>query len=258
MGDVLALVDAVQDWMVDLAASPWVLVIVLAGCIVDGFFPAAPSEGVVIAAAALTAHGEGPHIYLLWPAAAVGAFVGDQIAYRIGMAIPLHRIPVLNRGRGAKVVAGARRTLGRRGAALILAARFIPFGRVAVNMTAGAVDYPRTRFVLLSGIAAIVWATYAVALGFGAGAAIKEHPLLGVVLGVVGGFLLGILLERVLGWAQGRFLPQLGLDDEEEDEHDDDEHDAAATAAPADRVGGADGEPDTDPESDSDTEGQVA
>ncbi|MGO1510286.1 MAG: DedA family protein [Actinomycetales bacterium] len=209
MGGLLEIVDVVQTWMIDLAASPWVLLIVLAGCVVDGFFPAAPSEGVVIAAAALTAAGEGPHLDFLWPVAAVGAFVGDQIAYWIGTKIPLHRIPVLSSARGQKAVAVARRTLGRRGAALLLAARFIPLGRVAVNMTSGAVSYPRTRFRLLTGIAAIVWATYSVALGFGAGAALAHQPLLGVAVGVVGGFLLGVLLERVLGWAQGRLLPRL-------------------------------------------------
>jgi membrane protein DedA with SNARE-associated domain len=89
VGDLLAVISSIQDWAVDLASSPWVLLIIFLGATLDGFFPPAPSEAVLVSAAALGASGEGPHLYYLIPVAALGAFLGDNIGYFLGTKIPL-------------------------------------------------------------------------------------------------------------------------------------------------------------------------
>jgi membrane-associated protein len=71
-------------------------------------------------------------------------------------------------------------------------------GRVAVNMTAGALGYPRKRFVGLTALAAVTWAAYGTAVGVGAGVWLEEHPLIAVVAGVVVGTVVGLLIDWVL------------------------------------------------------------
>ena len=100
--------------------------------------------------------------------------------------------------RGQKTLSWARRSLARRGASVILAGRFIPVGRVAVNVTAGTVGYPRRRFVGIDAVASLTWALYSAAIGVGAGAWFKGHPIRAVVVGLVGGMLIGLVLDWAL------------------------------------------------------------
>ena len=78
------------------------------------------------------------------------------------------------------------------------AARYIPIGRVAVNMTAGAVGYSRRRFMGLTAIAAVTWGCYSALIGIGAGAWLHDHTLVAVAVGVVGGLAIGLVVDWVL------------------------------------------------------------
>ena len=189
-----------EQWALDLAGSPWVYLAMYLFAAIDGFFPPIPSESVVIALAALAVGPGGePSLWLLVPVAAAGAFTGDQIAYTIGSRVKVHELRLFRSGKAQAALAWAERALERRGASFIIAARYIPIGRVAVNMTAGAVRYPRRRFTLLAGIAAITWACYSTVIGVSAGAAFRDHsPLWGVVVGVIGGVVIGILVDWLL------------------------------------------------------------
>lgn len=188
----------VEDWALQLAGSPWALLVLLALTTVDGFFPPVPSESVVIALASLSVSTGAPALWPVVAVAAVGAFLGDQVAYQIGSAVDLRRLRLFRGRRGRRVLDRAEHALTHRGASFIIAARYIPIGRVAVNMTAGSLGFRRRRFVLLTGIAAVTWALYSTAIGIGAGHVLQERPLLGVVVGVVGGLLLGVVVDWVL------------------------------------------------------------
>ncbi len=134
-------------------ASPWLYLVLFAVTIIDGFFPPIPSETVLVAAAAVTAStGEG-NLLLLGAVAAIGAAIGDNIAFLIGRGLGTTRFAWMRRPRVAAAFAHAQLALDRRSATLILGARYIPVGRVAVNMTAGALDFPWRRFLPLSLIA---------------------------------------------------------------------------------------------------------
>lgn len=196
---------AIEAWVLGMADSPWILVAVFALATIDGFFPPVPSESVVITVAVLATTGAGPNLWLLILVAAAGAFTGDVIAYTIGSKVPIDRLRIFQGRRGRASLAWARRALAHRGTVLILSARFIPIGRVAVNMTAGAVRFPRPRFVLIVAIAALMWGGYSTALGIGAGVFLHEHPLVAIVVGVAGGVLLGFLVDAVLRWVHKRF-----------------------------------------------------
>lgn len=181
-----------------LTATPWVYLLLFALAVVDGFFPPVPSETVLIALAATSVTLGSPNLVLVLLAGAAGAFVGDQVAYWIGSRVNVRRVRFLQGRRAQRTLDAAARTLDDRGGAFIIAARYIPVGRVAVNMMAGTVGYPRRRFVPLTVIAAVTWTVYSALIGIGAGAALAANPLLAVVVGVVGGVLLGVLVDRTI------------------------------------------------------------
>ena len=65
------------------AAASWVLPAVAVLAAVDALLPPVPSEGVVVALAAVAVAGHGPHPLLLALAAALGAFAGDTLTFVI-------------------------------------------------------------------------------------------------------------------------------------------------------------------------------
>jgi membrane protein DedA with SNARE-associated domain len=215
---VADLISMVSEWAVALAGSPWVFLALYAFATIDGFFPPIPSESVIIALAALFVASESPDFWILGAVAAAGAFTGDQIAYSIGKHIPIRRLRFMRGGRAQAALGWAERALAERGASFIIAARYVPIGRVAVNMTAGAVGYRRRRFTALAVIAAISWSIYSVLLGIGAGHLLGEqHPLLAAAAGVAGGLVLGVIVDQVMSWFGRRRGRRAGGADDDAD-----------------------------------------
>lgn len=182
----------------DLAASPWVYLVVFAVCLIDGFFPPVPSETVVVGAATVSVATGQPNLLLLIAVAAAGAIAGDNIAYQLGRAVGVTRFRWMRTKRVTAAVDWARRGLDRRGALLIFAARYIPVGRIAVNMTAGATGYPLRRFLPLSIAAGIAWAAYSAIFGIVAGQWLHDQPLLAIVLAIVVAALVGMVVDVVI------------------------------------------------------------
>lgn len=193
--DLLALLTTL---VTDLAASPWVYVVVLAVCVIDGFFPPVPSETVVVGAATISVATGQPHLLALIGVAAAGAILGDNIAYQLGRALGITRFRWMRTSRVSAAVRWARRGLDRRGALLIFTARYIPVGRIAVNMTAGATRYPLRRFLPLSIAAGVAWAAYSAIFGIVAGQWLHDQPLLAIVLAIATAALVGAVVDAVL------------------------------------------------------------
>ena len=111
----------------------------------DAVCPVLPSETVIVALGVSTAGSVDPRIGLLIGLAALGAFAGDNLCYFIGRRFS----STMNRhffsgDRGAKKREWADRTLGRFGARLIIACRFIPGGRTTVTLTCGVTGISAT------------------------------------------------------------------------------------------------------------------
>lgn len=192
------------DFLMAAAGQPWAYAVVVLFCLLDGFFPPIPSETVVVAVAALAVNHGLAALGLLVAAAAVGAFLGDNIAYLLGRRIGISRFAWMRRPVMQRAFTRAGTELEYRGVAMILVARFLPVARVAVNLTAGATRYPQRKFMAVSALSATLWAIYSVAIGAVAGTWLQEHPLLGLVAAMVAAGLLGILLEKVIGIFRAR------------------------------------------------------
>lgn len=198
-----------EEWAIALAGSPWVFIITYLLCLIDGFFPPVPSESVVIALAALAVSAGTPNLWLVGIAAALGAFSGDQIAYAIGRKLDLPNSRLARTPRGGRMIAAAGRSLRRRSALYIFAARYVPIGRVAVNMTAGSIRYDHRRFVVLTCFSAITWSIYSIALGLSAGAWFENHPIIAMIVGVLLGVAIGIAVEWSITLVQRRRAARL-------------------------------------------------
>lgn len=189
--------DIINELILQAAASPWLYLVMFATAVIDGFFPPIPSETVLVAAAAVTASTGETNLWLLCAVAAIGAMIGDNIAYAIGRAVGTSRFAWMRRPRVAAAFARAQNTLTRSGAPLILGARYIPVGRVAVNMSAGALGYPWRRFLPLSAVAGATWALYSAGIGILAGHWLEDQPLLSAVFGIAFALVIGFAIDRV-------------------------------------------------------------
>ena len=130
--------------------------------------------------------------------AGLGAFVGDNVAYLIGRGIGTDRFAWMRRKRLQHAFAWAGYELRLRPVSLILVARFVPIGRVAVNLVAGATRYSHRRFLVLTCFSSVGWAAYSVLIGMLAGQWFQEYHLLGMVVAVVVAMGLGMLIDRVV------------------------------------------------------------
>ncbi|WP_223693967.1 DedA family protein [Leifsonia poae] len=196
--------DAVNQLIAHAASSPWIYLIVIGVVFVDAFFPPVPSESIVIAAAAASITLGQPNIALIVVCAAVGAIVGDNLTFAIGRAVGLTRFRWMRRPRMQSALDRARRGLDRRAAVLLLTARYIPVGRVAVNLVAGASGFSRPRFFGLSIVAGLTWSVYSVTVGLLAGHWLHGNPFLGMLVGVGMGLATGVVVDAVIRARAGR------------------------------------------------------
>lgn len=196
--------QAINDFILAAAGQPWVLFLVLACCLIDGFFPPIPSESVVVGLAAVAATADVPNPWLLMLVAGVGAFSGDNIAYAIGRRVGTRRWSWMRGPRMQSAFRWAGRELRKRPASLILVARFVPIGRVAVNLTAGVTHYPRLRFISLTVLSATLWASYSVGIGLFFGQWFENNHLLGAVIAIVCAVALGVVVDLVINRIRGR------------------------------------------------------
>ena len=191
----------INDFIIAAAGQPWVLVLVLACCTIDGFFPPHP-ERIVSGwsrggarkqrlAQRVDAGLGGGAWSVCW--GQHGLFNRQSIGIQRWRWIPHERMK--------NAFSWAGKELQRPAAPLIMVARFIPIGRVTVNLTVGATHFNRRRFVTLTGLFAIVtvgatqfnrrrfvtlnglfavvWASYSVVIGYFFGMWFKSNRLLG-------------------------------------------------------------------------------
>lgn len=178
------MMEAITDAVLALSGSGWVPLIVLVFVMIDGFFPPIPGEAVLVATSAIALHGGVGQVLPLFLAGAIGAFLGDNIAYAIGRRVGTTRFAWMRTPKVQQAISSARRGLRKRGTLLVLAGRYIPVGRIAINMTAGATGMDRRRFRVLTAIAGFLWSAHAIIIGMIAGHAAASNPLIGAAIGI--------------------------------------------------------------------------
>jgi membrane-associated protein len=184
-------------------ASGWAYVIVFALAVLDAVVPVVPSETAVITAGVVAASGD-LNLLLVIPAAAAGAFLGDNSAYLIGRRFGERVTRRFFSGEKAqRRIEWAKEQLGERGGQLIAVGRFIPGGRTAVTLSAGLLRFPWRRFVLYDAAAAVAWALYAALLGYFGGKTFEDATWKGLLLALAIAFTVAGGIE-VVRWVLKR------------------------------------------------------
>lgn len=183
------------EWLTqEVGQSAVTYPVVFAAAGLDVLFPLIPSETIIITAAVLAAQGD-LFIWLIVPAVALGAIVGDNLCYLLGRAIGDPVADRLFRGeKGEARLLWAEEALRRRGAILIGVGRFVPGGRTATTFAAGTLEMPYREFLAADAFAATIWALYVCMLGYLGGETFKDDlwlPLItsfGCAMAVGAGF----------------------------------------------------------------------
>jgi membrane protein DedA with SNARE-associated domain len=190
----------VFDSLLDvISSSGWTYGVVFLFAFLDVIFPVVPSETAVITAGVVAAGGE-LSLPLVIAAAAVGACLGDNVAYLLGRLFEERVAGTLFAGKRRHHLDRAERMLSERGGYLIVIGRFIPGGRTAVTFGAGILRFPWRRFIAFDVVAAVLWASYGALVGYFGGKAFEESPTKGVILalGIAFGVAASVELTRWL------------------------------------------------------------
>lgn len=188
----------IDELLANLAPSPWALPAMFVLVLCDAFLVVVPGEAAVAGLGALAvAHGQPPLLAVIGVATAA-ALIGDAACYLIGRTIGLERWRWMRKPRVQATFAWAQRRLQRRAALVLFTARFIPFARLAVNLTAGATRIPAGRFLPIAGAAAFGWACYQALIGATLATILPGGPAVAVVVSVVLAIGLGLVVDAVM------------------------------------------------------------
>ncbi len=184
------------EWLTaEVSNNPLTYAIVFAACATDVLVPLIPSETIVIAAAVIAGQGE-LLIYAIVPAAALGALLGDNVAFLLGRRLGEPLAGRLFRSERSRArLRWAEREIEARGPSLIVIARFIPGGRTATTFAAGMLGMAYLRFLRADVAAALVWALYVSMLGYVGGASFEDNLWLPLLIALAVASLISVGVE---------------------------------------------------------------
>ncbi|WP_370946251.1 DedA family protein [Amycolatopsis sp. cg5] len=173
----MEVLEQVTGLLRESVGSPWLWVIVFGVAGLDALLPFMPSETTVVTVAVLFGPDPGK-LLALAATATVGAWAGDCLGYVVGREVGPKAISWLREDR----YEWAKAKVDRHATMLIVAARYLPGGRVASALATGSLGYPFRRFVAYDALGAGLWAVYSVLIGLVGGAAFADEPAKGLLL----------------------------------------------------------------------------
>lgn len=199
------------DWLTQqISGSSWTYLLVAAACAGDVLLPLIPSETVVITAGVVAARG-GLSLWLLIPAATLGAMAGDNVVYWLGRRVGDPVVRRLARGDTSRArLRWAERATRRRGPLIIVVGRFIPGGRTVSTLAAGTLEMPWRTMLPADAVAALTWAVYATLLGYLGGEAFRHSSWKPIVLALAVALVFSAVLELWRRVQRGRGRDVLG------------------------------------------------
>ncbi|MBN9202809.1 MAG: VTT domain-containing protein [Microbacterium chocolatum] len=186
-----------------VGASAWALPLMALLVFADALLVVVPGEVVVTAFGAVSAGTGSPGLVSIILVAAA-APAGDAVCFLIGRRVGTDRWRWMRARRVGAALAWARTRLDRSTAVVLFAARFVPFARLAVNLTAGATGVPAAKHLALAATAATAWAAYQAVVGAVVARLVPGGPTTAVAVSIAVALTLGILIDVALSRAGGR------------------------------------------------------
>lgn len=181
----------------------WAYPLILAFCTFDAIVPALPSETALLTGGILAADGS---MMLGWviTMGALGAFLGDNLAYWIGRSAEGRARRWITRGeKGRHRLEWAHRELDRHGGSLVIVARFIPGGRTATTVACGVLRFPYRQFLVFDAVGAVLWACLNTLIGYLGGQTFADNTLAAFALSFGVALALAGLIE-LIRWIRRR------------------------------------------------------
>jgi membrane-associated protein len=172
---VAGVITDLTDWLDRTSGHKWFLLVILVIAFLDSVIPIVPSETCVIIGGVAAGVGT-QNLLAVIAAGAIGAFLGDNTAYSIGLrASDWFRRRAERKPKFARKLAWAQLQILERGGLLLITARFIPGGRTALTLSCGITRQGRWWFVRWVALATTIWATYSALLGRIGGEAFENN-----------------------------------------------------------------------------------
>jgi membrane-associated protein len=170
----------VAEWIAD-APEQWAYVLCFLLVWFDAVIPIFPGETTLSAASTLAAEGS-LELELVMLAGALGAIVGDSSLFWIARKNADKVQGQLDKAlQNSKIRAGWD-ALDRSPGLLIIAGRYVPGMRFAVNASMGLSDIPYRRFLLWSVIGGVMWSVYTCALAYNVATTLSGFPLASLII----------------------------------------------------------------------------
>ncbi|MAO79418.1 MAG: hypothetical protein CMH82_01900 [Nocardioides sp.] len=185
----------IDEVLAHVAGSAWALPLMFALVLADSLLVVVPGEVAVTAFGALAVTVGSPPLLGVVVVAAFAAFLGDMLVYIVGRSVGLNRWAWMRGRRVSAAIRWAHRRLHRSSATVVFTARFIPFARLAVNLTAGASKVPAPRYLALVAGAAAGWALYQAAVGAVVARLVPGGPVVAVVISIAVAIALGVIID---------------------------------------------------------------
>ena len=203
IGIIANIITDVGEWLDEFSADRWFLLIIFAVALFDSVVPIVPGETTVIAGGVAAGAGNQTLAFVIL-AGAVGAFLGDNLAYTIGNRFePRVQAWAERKSNRAARIDAAGMQIKKRGGLLLVTARFIPGGRTILTVSSGITRQPRLWFAAWVAVAATIWATYAAGLGYLFGQAFENNHTAAFWL-AFGTALAITLLVELIRWSRER------------------------------------------------------
>ena len=172
--------EDVAEWLAD-APAEWAYVLSFLLVWLDAVIPIFPGETTLSAASTLAAEGE-LELELVMLAGALGAIVGDSSLFWIARKSAARVQAQLDKALENPKVRAGWDALDRSPGLLIVAGRYVPGMRFAVNATMGLSSIPYRRFLPWSVLGGVLWSVYTCALAYNVATTLSGFPLASLVI----------------------------------------------------------------------------
>jgi membrane protein DedA with SNARE-associated domain len=203
----LTVVSSIENLLLAIGQTPWAYLVMAGILVVDGFFPFVPGETAVVTLSTLVAAGGGDRLWLVLLVAVAATMVGDAISFVIGRKLGVDRWAWMRRPRAAAMIARAADGLRKRPGLYLAGAKFVPFVRVLVTITAGASGLNVRRYLPRSFIASTIYTLYHVGVGAIAGFWFPINPLFAAIGAIIVVFAIAFVVDAI---DRRRRAPDLG------------------------------------------------
>ena len=191
------IVSQLTNWLVDTSSANWFIAVIFIIALLDSVVPVVPSETTVIIGGVAAGAGD-QNLLLVIVAGAIGAFIGDNLAYLIGRSF---HGPIARRAERKpstqRRLDWAANQVRERGGLLLVTARFIPGGRTALTISCGLTQQPHRWFVKWVALAVTIWATYAAVLGAIFGRALQDNHTAAFLIAFITALAINIVIELI-------------------------------------------------------------